>query len=61
MKFIRAFLKLRKEVKLQILELSVFQSFTIHGRKEFLKYLVLQGKAENQLGFLKEVLIGGSN
>ena len=29
-----------------------------HGTKEFLKYSVLQGKEVNEVGFLKEFLIG---
>ena len=30
-----------------------------HGKKEFLKYSVLQGKRVNELGFLNERLVGG--
>ena len=40
---------------------SLVQSFMRHEKEEFLKYSVLQGKAVNQLGFLKECLIGGIN
>ena len=37
----------------------LFQSFMTHGKKEFLKYSVLQGKRVNKLGFLNECLVGG--
>lgn len=32
-----------------------------HGKNEFLKYSVLQGKPVKELGFLKKCLIGGIN
>ena len=60
MKFTTAFLKLRQETELQFLGSSFFQSFITQGKKEFLNYSILQGKAVNRLGCLRECLIEGT-
>ena len=45
---------------MRILGSSFFQSFITQGRKEFLNYSTLQGKAINKLECLKECPIVGT-
>ena len=38
---------------------GIYQSFMTHGKEEFLQHSVLQEKAVNKLGFIKEFVIAG--